>query len=228
MVEPQRITARIRWRGHPYTITGRLVPSFLVENGRVVVLLDQVDPVPPGMDGSRLWVAAADVAKPHELDLRSRIWELPGGPEKDRAARTVAVALSERVRGHGIEIRLGRDRPSGVELVFAMDVPLDGAVDYLWGFQAACRYCTFRELRWRPPAVHLASAQLDAPRRARAAHSAAQLPLWLTSRQFWSAFRWESGRLVHIVQFSLDERLRRTVQARFHLETAPGTYATNK
>jgi len=66
----------------------------------------------------------------------------------------------------------------------------------------------------------LAAAEPGPKERASAAHHVGQLPLYLSTQQYWSVFRWEGQRLVHILQFSLEEKLRRTLETRFGLKPA--------
>ena len=213
-------TARIRWAGRPQSVTGVPAPDFLVENGRVLVRLQQVSPPLEGLNGTALWVPASDVEEPAAFTLRSHLCAIPAGQERDYALRTLILNLTRHVRDHCRRIELAAGVPQFVELVFTIRVPLEAATEYLWDLAVACRHCQARPLAWRPPARVLAALEPGAKERATAAHYVGQLPLWLTTQQFWSVFRWEGGALVHIVQFTLEEKQRRTLQARFGLAAA--------
>lgn len=237
------------------SVTGRLAPGFLVENGHVIVQLTGVSPAgdplltgpsparesprgvspPPAdlaasVDGNSLWVSAASVTSPDALLLRSRLWELPAGQEREFVLRRLSMAAGESIAEAGHEVYLAREMAGTMALVVVIDVPLATAPDYLWRLASACRHCRFRNVPWQPPRPVLASASLEPTSsnttgrsdavRANAAHYANQLPLWLPTRQFWSVFQWRDGHLFHTLQFSLPEKLRRTLTRRFRLRQA--------
>lgn len=218
MTTSETFTARIQWAGRPETVTGVRAPGFLVENGRVLVRLEQATPLPEGFNGTALWVPAAGVEEPADFTLRSQLCAIPAGQERDYALRTLVLNLAGPVRDHCLRIELAAGMPQFLELTFAIRVPEEAATRYLWDLAVACRLCQARPLQWHPPGRVLAAAEPGTKERAAAAHYVGQLPLWLTTQQFWSVFRWQDGALVHIVQFTLEERLRRTLLSRFGLE----------
>ena len=211
--------------GHPL-LTG---PSPARESPR------GVSPPPADLaasvDGNSLWVSAAAVTSPDPLLLRSHLWEIPAGQEREFLLRK-----PEHRRGRdasptaGRGVYLAREMAGTMALVVVIDVPLDTAPDYLWRLASACRHCRFRNVPWQPPRPVTASASLEPTSsnttgrsdaaRANAAHYANQLPLWLPTRQFWSVFQWRDGHLFHTLQFSLPEKLRRTLTRRFRLRQA--------
>jgi len=201
-------------------VSGRLTPGFIVENQRVMVKLTHVSPPPEGADGPELWIAATDVTSPRRLPLRSHLWELPAGQEREFVLRKLSIAVADCVAAGGRQVQLAREIPGTTALLFDVDVPLHDATSYLWNFAAAAGYCRGRSVPWQPAGPVTARAELDDAARANAVHYASQLPLWLTSRQFWSVFQWENDRLVHIIQFSLPDKLHRALQRRFRLNDA--------
>lgn len=111
--------------------------------------------------------------------------------------------------------------PPGTDIDLSAEggLSMETGVDYLWKFHMATRPGTARRAMWSPPAPAFAERNLDPEDRARAAHYVGQLPLWLTTRRFWSVYRWHDNRLQHIVQFSLPASLRRALTRRFRLHT---------
>lgn len=150
--------------------------------------------------------------------LRSSIHEIPAGQARDYALRTLSLTLSEFVGAHGTNIFLAPGMAGMHELSLAIDVPVSEGTDYLWKFQLATRPCKTRSAMWAPPPPPLAEAVLRQRDRANAAHYTGQLPLWLTTRQFWSVFQWRDGRLQHVVQFSLPDKLQRMLIRRFRMQ----------
>ncbi|HLT57185.1 MAG: hypothetical protein LOD91_08405 [Limnochordales bacterium] len=217
MTNAETFTARIQWAGRPQTVTGVRAPDFLVENGRVLVRLEQVSPALEGLDGTALWVPAAQVETPKAFTLRSHLCAIPTGQERDYALRTLVLNLTRYVRDHCLRIELATGMAQFLELSFTIRVPPETATEYLWELAMACRHCQTRPLQWHAPGRVVAARAPGAKERATAAHYVGQLPLWLTTQQFWSVFRWDGEGLAHIVQFSLEERLRRTLQTRFGL-----------
>src|SRR5690606_40004832 len=86
---------------------GVLAPTFLVENGRVLVRLEQVSPQPEGLAGTSLWVPAGQVEAPGGFTLRSHLCAIPAGQERDYALRTLILPVSRYVRDYCL-----RDRKS--------------------------------------------------------------------------------------------------------------------
>lgn len=153
------------------------------------------------------------------LLLRSTMHELPGDQTRDYALRTLSVTLSQFVGDHGTRISLAPGPADMLEFTLVLEVPPAKGTDYLWRFRQATRPGTSAKTMWTPPAAPFAEAMLAGRDRAHAAHYVGQLPLWLTTRRFWSVFRRREGRLEHVVQFTLPEKLRRTLVRRFRLET---------
>jgi len=216
--QDQTYTARIQWCGRPQTVQGALAPGFLVENGRVLVRLEQVSPHLDGMAGTGLWVPAADLETRAPVTLRSQLCAIPAGQEREYALRTLILPFTRYVRDHCLRIELAAGLPHFVELSLSVAVPLASATEYLWDLAVAGRLGQSRILQWQPPRQVLAALDPGPKERATAAHYVGQIPLWLTTQQYWSVFRWDGQRLVHVVQFSLEERLRRTLQSRFGLD----------
>ena len=218
MTEPQTFTARVQWGGRQLTVSGVLAPTFLVENGRVLVRLEQVSPQPEGLAGTSLWVPAGQVEAPGGFTLRSHLCAIPAGQERDYALRTLILPVTRYVRDHCLRIELWAGLPRFVELSLAIAVPLEQATEYLWDLAVAGRLGQSRPLQWQPPRQLLAAAEPGPKERASAAHYVGQLPLYLSTQQYWSVFRWEGQRLVHILQFSLEDKLRRTLETRLGLK----------
>jgi hypothetical protein len=212
------VTARTRWRGRPIEVSGRLEPGFIVENGRVMVKLTRVAPLPEGADAAALWVPMTDVDAADPLLLRSHLWEIPAGQERDFLLRKLSITMAECIAAGGRRVQLAREMPGTTALLFVIDVPLDDGAGYLWNFAAAVSHLAGRPVPWQPPAPVTAAAELDEAARAGASHYASQLPLWLTTRQFWSAFVREGQRLVHVVQFSLPEKRHDALKRQFRLK----------
>lgn len=229
------VTARTRWQGKSVTVTGRLTPGFIVENERVIVRVTEVEPVPGGTDSASVWIPVQDITSATRIVLRSCLWEIPAGQERNFVLRKLSISIGESITAGGHCVQLAREMPGTTALTFIIHVPLQDATDYLWNFRNACRYCHPRSMPWRPPETLTAMALLnaghgttDAPAatqvagandgaRANAAHYANQLPLWLTTRLFWSVFLWQDERLLHTIQFSLPDKLHRLLQRRFRL-----------
>jgi len=218
VTQPQTVTARLQWAGREYTVAGVLAPTFLVENGRVLVRLDQVSPQLDGLTGTSLWVPAGQVEAPGGLTLRSHLCSIPPGQERDYALRTLILPVTRYVRDHCLRIELWAGLPRFVELSLAIAVPTEHATEYLWDLAVAGRLGQSRPLQWQPPRQLLAAAEPDPKERASAAHYVGQLPLYLSTQQYWSVFRWDGQRLVHILQFSLEDKLRRTLETRLGLK----------
>src|SRR5690606_19057702 len=155
------VSARVRWRGRPMDVSGRLTPGFIVENQRVMVKLTHVSPPPEGADGPELWIAATDVTSPRRLPLRSHLWELPAGQEREFVLRKLSIAVADCVAAGGRQVQLAREIPGTTALLFDVDVPLHDATSYLWNFAAAAGYCRGRSVPWQPAGPVTARAELD-------------------------------------------------------------------
>lgn len=189
----------------------------MVENEEVIVRFEDATPTLAGADSADVWVPAASIVAPDVLELRAHIWELPAGSERELTVRRLSMAVAESVADGGVRVCLARETAGTIALIFVLDVPLHDAANYLWRFSSACRDLKPRRLPWHPPERMTHELHLDAASRANASHFANQLALWLPTRQFWSVFTWEKGRLVHTLQFSLPAKLMRLLQRRFRL-----------
>lgn len=212
-----RVSARVQWRGQPVTVIGRVGHDFIVENEEVIVRLEHATPPLDGADTADVWVPASSIAAPDVLELRAHIWELPAGSDRELALRRLSMPVAESVADRGDYVRLAQEMPGATSLLFVIDVPLHDATNYLWRFSSACRDLKPRRLPWQPPGPVTHEVRLDTGSRANASHYANQLALWLPTRQFWSVFTWEKGRLVHTLQFSVAAKLTRLLQRRFRL-----------
>lgn len=178
------------------------------------------------------------------LLLRSAMHELPADQTRDYALRTLSVTLSQFVAEGGTYMSLSPGGSGTVELSLEIAIPPSEGTDYLWRFRQATRPGRTKSALWMPPPAPFAEAVLASRSRigaaepgrgslarsdvsnnpgrtvdrAHAAHYVGQLPLWLTTRRFWSVFVWRDGELLHLVQFTLPEKLRRTFVRRFRLE----------
>lgn len=197
----------------------------------------QVQPPLPGDECEDVWVEADKVqnvdSPPEEaglpgspIILRSSLHQLPADQTRDYALRTLSVALSQLVAEQGSSLSLALGMADMIELSVTNDVPVhrhpsesSEATDYLWRFRLATRLGPTERTLWTPPPTPFAHKSLRPRSRAHAAHHIGQLPLWLTTRRFWSVFHWWDDRLQHTVQFSLPAKLRRTLLRRFRLET---------
>lgn len=211
------VTARIRWRGEATSVVGRLAPGFTVANEQVVVRLTDVEPLLDGADGPAVWIPVSDIASPGAIVLRSHMWQIPAGQEREFVLRKLSITISAQIAAGGQWVHLAREMPGTTALIFITQVPLRDATNYLWDFSNSCRYCLSRSMPWYRPEPLTATAELNDGSRTNAAHYASQLPLWLTTRQFWSVFHWEDDRLLHTVQFSLPDKLYRALLRRFRL-----------
>lgn len=190
----------------------------MVENEQVVVQVTDISPMLEGADSASVWIPVTDIISATPIVLRSRVWEIPAGQEQEFVMRTLSIFVSEGIAAGGERVHLAREMPGTTALMFVIHVPLQDATDYLWNFGNACRYCRPNILPWQPPRPITATVELDAATRPNAAHYASQVPLWLTTRRFWSVFHWEDGRLLHTVQFSMADKLYRTLLRRFRMQ----------
>src|SRR5690606_15353388 len=114
------VAADVVWGGRRRAVEGRFHGQYVVANGRLHVKLEGVDPGGSGGPGPAVWVAAEGITRPDRLVLRSEIWELPAGAERDFVLRSVTLALSDQMRECGAAVELGRQWPGAVELVLTM------------------------------------------------------------------------------------------------------------
>lgn len=222
-----RMRASVSFQGENTTIEGTLKPALLIVDGRVLVKLANVRP-PVGERGlSSVWVAADDLlstetTKRNETApsfiLRSAVIELPQGANRDYALRTFSLTLSEFVTAYGLSVSLAPNVADMHELSVVIDVPVKEGTDYLWRFRQSIRLCHDEPTAWSAPAAPFAERRLEQKERKVAGHNIGQLPLWLTTRRFWSAFRWQSGRLEHVLRFSMETKLQRTLIRRFGMK----------
>lgn len=213
------VAADVVWGGRRRSVQGRFHGQYVLENGRLHVKLEGVDGGASDGPGPSLWVAAGGIIRPDPLVLRSEIWELPAGTERDFVLRSVTLALSDQMRECGAAVELGRQWPGAVELVLTMDVPLERAVDYMAALLPLRQRLGPRPSPRRAPRDMIAGRLLTEQGRAGAAYQLSHLPGWVESRHFWSEFAWSAGRgrLLHTVQFSLPDRHQRAVGQRFRL-----------
>lgn len=205
--------------GRRRPVQGRFHGQYVVENGRLHVKLEGIDAGAPGEPGPSLWVPGEGITRPDPLVLRSEIWELPAGTERDFVLRSVTLTFSDQMRECGAAVELGRQWPGAVELVFTMEVPLERAVDVMAALLPLRQRLGPRPSPRRAPRDIIAGRTLTEQGRAGAAYQLSHLPAWVESRHFWSEFAWSAarGRLLHTVQFSLPERHQRAVGQRFRL-----------
>ena len=83
------VAADVVWGGRRRPVQGRFHGQYVLENGRLHVKLEGVDAGAAGEPGPSLWVPAEAVTRPDPLVLRSEIWELPAGTERDFVLRSV-------------------------------------------------------------------------------------------------------------------------------------------
>lgn len=188
----------------------------MIVNGQVMAKLLDVQPTLEGNDDADIWVPAQALGS---VVLRSDIREIPAGQARDYALRTLSLTLSQFVGAYGVHIALSPGVADMHELTLTMDVPVPDGTDYLWKFQLATRQCRTHPAVWNAPSAPVAEASLHERDRPNAAHYTGQLPLWLTTRRFWSVFRWHAGGLQHVVQFSLPDKLQRALIRRFRMQS---------
>lgn len=218
----QWVKARVERRGHVISVTGRLTDEFLIENGRLWVRLEGIASGAGdgggGDDGAMarsLWVEAAGLDTRIPLVLRSEIWQIPGGQERDATLRSLTVVLSELLARYAHRIDLARGAPGVVELLFYNEIPLEEGVSYLTAFAPVRLRCAPRRVPWRPPDL-VTATRFPAPREKYHSHLS-HLPLWLDASALWSVHLYDAGALLHAVQFSLDQRFQRSLVSRFRL-----------
>lgn len=203
----------------------KLFPGFLIENERVLVKVQAVAGQNLHGDGlpqfnQAFWVDARLLKAEEPLILRSEMWEIADGPDREALLRSLAVVLARQDSFHLFRIDLASLVPGDVELLFYNAVEPEEAVAYLSGLAPIRLRSQPRALPWQPP-THVLSSRI-APSKERYESHVGHLPLWLESRRLWSVFLWDQGRLLHIVQFSLNQRLRQTIESRFKLRPATG------
>jgi|GEM_PF-2312262 len=172
--------------------------------------------VPDSVEKSRaVWVDAHALCAPQPLLLRSELWDIPSGAERDVTLRSLTVVLAEHVSRYSHRIVLAKEQPGLVELVFYNDVPFAEGASYQASFAPVRLRCNPRAVPWRPPEPVVASRGPSG--KARDHSHISHLPLWLEGSALWSIYLLESGRLLHGIQFSLDERHERRLISRFRL-----------
>lgn len=216
MEDGTRVKALLRRNQGAVEVSGRLGP-FLIENGRLRVRLDRIEP--ETVPEREAWFDAGEILAPDPLVLRSEIWEVPSGPERDVILRSLTVTLSEHLYRFGSRIELARGQAGIVELLFYHRVPLAEGAAYQAGYASVRLRCRPRPVPWRPPKPILASKSLAAGERHHSHIS--HLPLWLEANALWSVYILERGELFHALQFSLDERHQGSLISRFRLKRAP-------
>lgn len=244
--------AALERNGRLFEITGKLTGTFLIENGRVLVRLNDVAPFKADDDqaarkercdrdepservewdalGERggqsdwgsLWVDARSLKALQAIVLRSEIWEIPDGQERDVVLRSLSVALADQVSRHSYRIDLAKEHPGILELLFYNEVVLEQGPAYQASFAPIRLRCRPRPLPWRPP-THIVASKTPTGKDRYQSH-VGHLPLWLEASKLWSAYLWHEGRLIHVLQFSLHERLRRTLETRFRMKPAAGPH----
>lgn len=195
-------------------VTGWARERFLIENGRVLLQLQSGVEV--------FWVDAEAVLDPETILLRSEVWEIPDSNERETLLRSLAGTLAGQAAFHSYRIDLARQSPGSVELLFFNAVDLKQGASYQASFASIRARCLPRSLPWHEPAELLATRY--AGKKERFPSHIGHLPLWLESRRLWSVYLWLQGRLVNILQFSLSERLRPKLEARFKLKPIGGRF----
>lgn len=198
----------------------KLFDGFLIENERVLVKVQAVAGGEPHGGPAEFrepfWVDARLLKTEEALVLRSEMWEIADGPDREALLRALAVVLARQDSFHSYRIDLARHVPGDVELLFYNAIAPDEAVAYQASLAPIRLRCHPRPLPWQPP-VHLLSSR-TAPAKERYESHVGHLPLWLESRRLWSVYLWDQGRLLHVFQFSLNQRLRSAIEARFKLK----------
>lgn len=162
------------------------------------------------------WVCARQVLEPPRFAVRSEVWQLPEGPDRDFFLRQVSARLATCLRNWGGRVELGRGERGMVELAFMIPVPLNESVDYMSLWLPIRQRCRCPSILWSPPEV-LSSRTPSPEDWSRIAYQASQLPSWFRGFCFWSVLLWQEGALWHRLQFSLQERFLPAVGPRFGL-----------
>lgn len=212
----------------------KLLDGFIFENERVLVkvqrvLNDGIAGAVRGVVGQQVrgedrpphanetyWVDVRDLKVDEPLILRSEMWELTDGPDRETLLRSLAVVLARQDSFHSYRIDLAAQVPGDVELLFYNAIKPGEGVAYQASLAPIRLRSNPRSLPWQPPDRILSSR--TAPSKERYDSHVGHLPLWLQSRRLWSVYLWDQERPLHVFQFSLSQRLRPAIEARFKLK----------
>ena len=210
--------------GRRFEVAGTLPQGFVIENERVLVKLQDVSPLRENDEGpvdgaytdlDSAWVDIRELKAPETLVLRSEVWEIPDDKDREVLLRSLAITLARQASFQSHRIDLARQFPDSVELLFYNAIAPEQGAAYQASFAGIRIRCHPRPLPWLPPTQIIASK--TSPGKERYESHVGHLPLWLQSRRLWSAYLWDRGRFLHVLQFSLSERLRSTIVSRFKL-----------
>lgn len=223
-MEPERQSVEIVLEQDGRSLQGRAILSdgFLIENERVLVKVRElvVEESNGGESSDQLetpfWIDVRDLKVDEPLVLRSEMWEIADGPDREGLLRSLAIVLARQSSFQSYRIDLARQFPGDVELLFYNAIVPDEGAAYQASLAPIRLRCNPRPLPWRPPAELLSSR--TAPAKERYESHVSHLPLWLQSTRLWSVYLWDQGRFLHVLQFSLNQRLRPVIESRFKLK----------
>src|SRR5690606_20631571 len=182
--------------GSPVRGAATLLEGFVVANDRVLVKVRQL--TMQESEGAAKWVDLRHVKGPSPLVLRSEMWEIPDGQDREALLRSLAVILARQGSFHSYKIDLAHQLPGDVELLFYNEIPPSEGAAYQAELAPIRLRCHPRSLPWRPP-TKLLSSRLAREKERYDSHIS-HLPLWLESRRLWSVYLWDEGRFLHVLQ----------------------------